>query len=144
MIYRFICTFNKTYIWYYIMYVIILNSIRFCFFIWTLILFDKNIYYGDGGGGDGGGGDDGNGNLHNNTGANTGANTDANNLNFFHYGPIQYNIIFYLINLGIDIWFVKLLYRYYTLIQNISVFQIIYLKQNALKIPIQKKHVILW
>ena len=123
-VYRAIANYNKKGVWAYMVYLICLNILRFVFFVWTLIAindFDTNGSYND------------NTNQANST-------RDSNVIYVFHYGPVGYTVLFFLLNTFIDLWFIKLLKKYYNLINSTSIFEINHLIKHGGK----RKYILLW
>lgn len=121
-VYKAICQYDKKGVWVYMCYLIGLNILRLVFFIWTLIAinnFDTEKSYN---GNDGGG------------------NQTANTIYIFHYGPTGYTVLFFFLNTFIDMWFIKLLRKYYNLIESTSIFEINHLLQHGGG----KKYILLW
>jgi hypothetical protein len=123
-VYRAIANYNKKGVWAYMAYLICLNILRIVFFVWTLIAindFDTNGSYND------------NTNQANST-------RGSNAIYIFHYGPVGYTVLFFLLNTFIDLWFIKLLKKYYNLINSTSIFEINHLIKHGGK----RKYILLW
>ena len=136
-VYKSISSYNKKGVWYYMVYLIVLNFCRLFFFVWTLIAvndFDTNRPY------DTTSGSNGNISRESNQIVYVNNNTSHNIIYTFHYGPIGYTILFFFINTFIDVWFIKLLHRYHTLINKTSVFEI----NHLIKHGGGEKYIMLW
>ena len=125
-VYKAISNYNKKGVWLYMSYLICLNFLRLVFFVWTLIAindFDTNTSYD---------------NNSNQGGNNT--NDSTNTIYIFHYGPVGYTVLFFFLNTFIDLWFIKLLKKYYELIHSTSIFEINHLIKHGGK----RKYILLW
>jgi hypothetical protein len=132
--YKSIVSYNKKGVLVYSIYMIIVNVLRFVFFVWTMASihdFDTGDSYNNQSGNYDGG---------NNGNDVVATNNTSNIVYIFHYGPTGYTILFYCLNTIVDIWFIKLMYMYYKRIRDTSIIEINHLIEHGG----HRKFIILW